>query len=805
MTSIWFDLRVALRTLLRAPWFSALAISTLALGIGLNTALFSLVDAVLLRPLPYHEPERLVEIWGQDEERTGMRVPGPFLEALRARSRTLSTIGIHGPVGGVLRTNDGLVDVRGDHVSANFLDLLGVRPLYGRGFLPGEDQPGAPPKLLASYHFWRQYLQSDPRAVGRTIYLDSLPHTVVGVMGADFNTQFRGYGAIGNDYWTTYVNERVRAFELEEGYELTARLAPSTTIDDVRRELDVIGSGVEWEGWGSGARRLGVVPLHEEVVRDSARALKLMLAAVALVLAIVCANLALLLLARSDRRIGEFATRKAIGAPATHLARLALLESLLLAAGGGALGIALAYAVLPLVLALAPTDIPRIATATVDARVLIVAVVLTLVAGCAFGLAPALRLARQSVLQVMKGSSAKLSPRSAAMRSALVLGQVAASVALCILAGLVGRTFLKLLPTDAGFDPRSIHVFVLSLSSRVYPEAAARQHVVEQMMRGLAAIPGVSAVGTASNVPFSTDDYLTAVREVANGAALPESRALVRRISPNYFDLLRIPLLRGRGFTEADGPDAPKVALVNQTYARRLGADGNVVGRTIRIGPRPDAPTLQIVGIVADARSSGSSAEIANEVFVPYPQRNIDILFLMMRSQLSSHELTTAVRSVIRSVAPNLPLREEQAARSLESFVHISLAAPRFSATLSTLFSVTALLLAAIGVFGLVAYSVAQRKREFGIRSALGAQPRTLAFTAMRSSIALTSAGVVLGLLVAGYLTRFVEKQLYAVEPLDLPTFAAAAALMLLVAGAAAAIPARAALRIGPTAVLRSD
>jgi putative ABC transport system permease protein len=802
MTGFLHDLRLSGRTLLRSPWFTALAVLTLALGIGLNTALFSLVDAVLLRALPYKDPNRLVEIWGQEGARSSMRVPGPLLEALQARSRTLQSIAIHGPVGGVLRASDGPTDIRGDHVSANFVDVMGVPPLLGRGFLPDEDRAGAAPVLLVSHNFWQRHLGGDPAAIGRVLYLDSLAFTVIGVMPPEFRTQFSE--SIKQDFWTNHVKERTRQFELEEGYELVARLAPGVTLEAARSELQSIASTVQLDGWGEQGRRLGMVRLKNEVVRDSARALKLMLGAVAIVLVVVCSNLALLLLARSDKRVSEFATRKAIGAGSAQLFRLALSESLLLAVAGGLGGIALAYSVLPVMLALAPGDIPRIAESAVNTRALAVALACTLLTGCAFGLAPALRLSRISLVQAMKRAPGRVSAQNTWLRSTLVSGQVAASLALCILAGLVGRTFLTLLPSDPGFEPRGLSFFSLYLPSAIYPTGTDRSRLQEEMVRRVGLRQGIIAVAFAENIPFSGDALGVAVRD-ARAPATDSTRlsADVRAVSANYHQLLRIPLRRGRTFTALDGPGATAVAIVNETLARRLDTGGNVIGKTVRVGRPASARDYEIVGVVADTRPNGTDLDILNEIHVPHTQRGSSFGFLIVQSGLDKGQLTPLLRSEVRRAAPALPLLETKTAMTMSDLMRQSLAGPRFSATLVTTFSAIAMLLAAMGVFGLVSYAVSQRRHEFGIRSALGAQPRDLALTAMRSALALTAFGVALGLAVAAFLTRFIETQLYAVEPLDAPTFIGAGVLMLVIAGMAAAIPARQALRIDPMASLR--
>ncbi|HEV3484177.1 MAG TPA: ABC transporter permease, partial [Vicinamibacterales bacterium] len=423
MTDLIADIRFAARSLRRSSWFTTLAVVTLGVTIGGTTALFSLVDAVLLRQLPFSEPQQLVEIWGRDSGRTGMRVPGAILESLRATSKTLAVIGTHDPTSGVLETTDGAVEIRGETVSANFLDVFGVPPRAGRGFAVNDERPGAPAVLLVSFAFWRQHLGSNPDAVGRVLYMDNVPYTVIGIVPPEFRTRF-----VGSEphFWTPYAGNKSRARERELGYELVARLSSGVTIEEARHEVAAIASAVGVDGWDPRSRRLDLVPLKEEVVGNTAYALTLLMAAVLVVLAIACANLAQLLLARSDGRVTEFATRKAIGARAVQLFRLAIVESLLLSILGGLVGIVLAHWLVPVIRALAPSEIPRIAEASVDGRVMALALGLSAVTGCAFGVVPAVRLSRLSVVDAMKRASASTSEHGGRFRSALVVAQVAA-------------------------------------------------------------------------------------------------------------------------------------------------------------------------------------------------------------------------------------------------------------------------------------------------------------------------------------------------------------------------------------------
>ena len=805
MSSLVADLRYAARSLKRSRGFFLLAVTTLAVGIGSTTALFTLVDAVLLRPLPFKEPDRLVQIWGRTGDRTGMRVPGVILEALRSRAKTLAVIGTHDPSGGVLNTAEGAIDIRGQTVSANFVDVFGVQPLVGRGFVPEDERAGAPAVMLASFSFWQQYLGADAGAVGRTVYLDDVPYTVVGIMPREFRTQFADRRWV---FWTPYAGSSSRVRERQLGYEVVARLAPGTSVDQARQEIDAIASSIEVEGWGPAGRRLGLVPSRDEVVGDRAHALQLLLAAVVVVLAIACANLAQLLLARSDARLREFATRKALGARSSRVFRLALFESLLVSLAGGVAGVVFAYWLVPTLVALAPAGIPRLADAAVDGRVLAMALVTSLLTGCSFGVAPALRLSRLSLTEVLKPVSGLASKQRARLRSALLVLQVAAAVTLLALAGLVLQTFLTLFPSSAGFVTESRSAFTWYVTNRQFPDASDRRRRVKDWMERLNAVPGVVAVATASGMPFGDDESTnTAVRrpEEANPPDQAALRSDLRAVSLDYFQLLQIRLIQGRHFAPTDRAEAPRVALVNQTLARRLESSGDVVGRSVRVGNAANSPIVQIVGVIADSRWWGMTLDPLSEVYVPLDQHSASYGFLIVHSRLGVAELTAAIKQTFYAALPGAAVLAERQAVPLDDMIAGSVAGPRFSATLISAFSAAALLLAAIGLFGMVAYSVTQRRRELGVRVALGAQPGDLIMTTMRSAITLTAIGVASGLAAGAYLTRFVTSQLYAIEPLDPPTFMVAAAVMLMTAAVAAYLPARRAARADPMLSLRYE
>jgi putative ABC transport system permease protein len=813
MTNVLADLRFATRNLARSPAFAALAIITLAAGIGATTALFSLVDAVLLRPLPFKEPHRIVEIWSRTDQRTGGRVPGDILEALRAHATTLQLIGTHDPSGGVITRADGRIDISGEAVSANFLGVFGVAPLVGRAFAADDGRDGATPVMLVSHSFWQQYLGGDPNALGRIVHIDergsvdqpTVPYTVVGIMPPDFRTVFSDARPF---FWTPYAGNRSRPREREVGYEVVARLSQGVTVEDARREIEAIASALYPEQWRKEGKRIALVPLRDEVVGDRAYALNLLLAAVGLVLAVACANVAQLLLARSDGRLREFATRKAIGAGAGQLFRLALFESLLLSLAGGVAGVVLASWLVPVMLALAPVEIPRLVDASIDTRVLAVALAISVLTGCAFGLAPALRLSRLPVTQAIRPTIGAPSRQRARFRSSLVVVQVAAAVILFALASLVVQTFLTLLPSSPGFATASRAAFLWSIDERQFRDAADRRQRLNDWMERLRSVPGIASVGMSSSIPFGDDEPRNVpVRQPDDlrPAAEVTLRSELRAVSRNYLQLLEIPLVRGRQFAATDRAEAPRVALVNETLARSIAPAGDVLGRSIRVGTAVTAPMYEIVGVVADTRWWGMTLEPLNEVYTPLAQDRASFGFVIVESPLDITATTTAIRSTFRAAVPGASMRAEQRAVTLDEMIGRSVAGPRFSATLIGSFSATALILATIGLFGLVAYSVSQRRQELGIRSALGARPADLIRTSVRTAVALTATGIASGLAASAYLTRFVESQLYAIEPLDPPTFAAAAVVMLVAAALAAYLPARRAAHTDPMSALRYE
>lgn len=798
MDSLLADFRFALRNLRRAPWFAGLAVMILTLGIGANSALFSLLDAVLFKGLPYKDPDRLITIEGQQPDRAGIHVPISLFEVVRARAATLEAVSIYDPYGGAMKTESAPVALLGRRVSADFVDLMGVPPLVGRGFLPTEEGAESPAVALITAETWQRYLGGVPEVVGRTIYLDDIPYVIVGVMPPGFRSYIAG-NAFQADFWTTRASSEDRVRDLKMGHDVLARMIPGVTIAQVEEELNAIAATVAPKEWAEQGRSLKGQLTKQGIVGDSAYPLQLLLAAVGVVLLIACANLAQLMLARSDRRLNEFATRKAIGAGAGRLFRLSLIESLTLATAGGFCGAALANLLLPFMVRLAPTEIPRISESVIDGRVLLATATFSALTGCLAGLAPAIRLSRLSVADGMKRGSGSATPQKSRFHSSLVVVQIASSIALCVMAALIWRSFLALLPADPGFDAEARTARPFSM--QMVP-AEERALLLEELLRHLESLPEINAAAYASNIPFGLGRPYGGVRDSAEAE---EIEADVRVVTPNYFQLLQIPIVEGRLFEAVEQINGGRGVIVNQTLARKLSSGGKVVGRVIERREREAWVQYRVIGVVADARSSGTTREIWNEMYLPHTLGLETAGYLVFQSSLGAAEIDRLLRDEIYAWDPRVREVPFFKAQRLEDLMSASVAGPRFAATLSGAFSGLALLLAATGVFGLVSYSVSQRLREFGIRAALGAQPRDLLSIALRSAAVSTGTGVAVGLAATIYLVRFVESQLYAVEPLDVPTFAAAGAVMIAVATFSAYLPARHAARIDPAVTLRVE
>lgn len=792
MKGLWQDIRRAVRGLAGAPGFTAVAVLTLALAIGGTTAVFSVVDAVLLRSLPFRDPDRVVTLWLRDGQ--VRRVTSAAFDAWRERSATLESISAYGLRSGELIGGPAPARLSGEVVSASFFDVMGVRPLYGRAFLSGEDEPGADPILVLSHRTWQGALGGDPEIVGKSLLIDNTSYTVVGIAPPRFHGPLE---RDHKDFWTCYPDaeslERWQRF----GYNVFARLRPGVTLDQAQRELLALAA-VE----PSAPFDVEVESIREHITGWVRPTLTVFFGAVLAVLLIGCLNVAQLQLARAESRTAEFAARKALGASAARLFQQALVESLALSSLGGALGVALAYWLVPVLVATVPGDYPRLEQAAVDPRTLAVALLLTLCSGCFFGAAPAWRLARTSVAEALKRRG-RTSTSQGRRQAALLALQVCLSLALLSAAGLLGRRFLTLLPADPGFTADGLALMVVPLSETRYREQTQRHALLESMRREVEAIAGVEQAVLARHVPFSRST--SALPFSVDGAPPdPATRVHIRSTSAGYLDLMQMPLRAGRVFSQAVPSEGPAEAVVNQSFARKLTPDGNALGMTVGFEYSPDRErTYRIVGIVADARSTGSHTNAWDEIYIPFETVDATRAYILARSSTVPAEvLTGALFDRVRAGAPDIPL---EPAFTMGSLLRDSVAGPRFQASLIGVFSLNALLLACIGVFGSAAYALSTRRRELGIRSAVGASPGALARTVLASTAVALTAGVGLGLLAAAAVGRALASEFRGVPEQDLGVLALCAGLLAVAALAAAAGPARNASRIDPMEALRHE
>jgi putative ABC transport system permease protein len=796
------DLVHGLRLLRRRPGFALAAVLTLAVGVGSTTAIFSAADCVLLRPLPYAEVERVVTLW-ETQESSGERkevASGNFLD-WRERQRSFAAIGLAEPSGYDL-TGDGPPEpLDAWRVSEGFLEALGARPMLGRGFSREEYQPGGPPALIVSHGLWQRRWAGDPAIVGRAVEVDGEPVPLVGVLPPQIEYPEPKH------LWTP---KHFRPDELAArggGYmHAVGRLLPGVTLEQAQADLDRIAAELAAEhprtNHGAGIR---AVPLATQVLGAVRPALLVLLAAVGFLLLIACANVASLLLALGVERQPELAVRAALGAGRARLARQLATESALLAALGGAVGIGVAFLAVRILGGLVPPDLPRAGSIAVDGRVLTFAGAVTLVTALVFGLLPALRFSRTGAATALGGGRrAGAGPRASRLRGALVVAEVALALVLLVGAALLARSFAALLANDPGFQVESRLALQIFLWDR-NPTPAARLQRVAELVDRFRALPGVEDVGVVSALPFhpSQIDARGELRIEGEATARGEERQTFTTVaSAEYFRLMSIPLVAGRMFEERDRQDTPLVALVNQTLARRFFPGQDPVGRRVTVGVMDRPQSREIVGVVGDVRPTALDSEPRPELFVPFAQTASGSMTFVVRVRGDAAALVPPLRAAVWEVDPDQSVYHSG---TLDGLVRRTLLERRFHLTLLGAFSLVALALAAVGVYGLANFSVSQRLREIGVRMALGARPRDVARLVVGEAFRLGLPGVLLGTAAALALTRFMAPMLYGVRPTDARSFIGTAAVMLAVAALGALVPAGRAAAGDPLRALRQD
>ena len=806
METLLHDLRFALRGLARRPGFTIAVVATLALGIGANAAIFSVVNAVLLRPLPYADPDRLVMVWGRypDFGRTGTSLP----DFTDWRDGTTGSFSQMTAVYGMLFNLTGQGDpeqLRGDRVSANFFQTLGVRPALGRGFLPEEERTGGNDDVVVlSHSLWQRRFGGDPSLVGRTIRLSDHPYQVVGIApeGFRFGPEVDLW-APGRMDTTTYMARR-RA----EYLNVFGRLKPGVTIERARADVAAVVKRLAEQYPETNSRLTSeVVSMKEDIVGTVRPALLLFSGAVGLVLLIACANVANLLLARAAAREREVAVRVALGAGRGRLVRQLLTESLVLALAGGVVGLVLAVWGVGALRAGGQSMLPRATEVSVDGRVVAFSLALAVFTGLLFGLAPALRLAAGALHPALKeGGRGGAGASTTRFRNALVLAEVAVAVVLLVGAGLLVRSFEQMMRVDPGFNPTNVLTYSAVLPSSRYAKGAVIRPVYERLLEKTRAIPGVRAAAITSDLPMAGASYINFSIEGRPQPTGEQASEDVQpfAVSPDYFRVMAIPLLRGRLIEPRDVDGAQEVAVINEEMARRIFPTSDPIGQRMTFGDPADTTSewLTIVGVVGTIAQEGLTAKPYTQVYMSIDQSPSRRFNVAMRTTGDPLATASAARAALRSVDPDVPLKD---LKSMEDRISDNVAQPRMSMALLGTFAAVALVLAAVGIYGVVSYTVAQRTREIGIRMALGARREGVLRLVVRQGVAPVAVGVVAGLLAALGATRLMRGLLYGVSAADPVTYVVVALFLTVIALVATYIPARRATRVDPLVALRYE
>ncbi len=809
METLWQDLRYGLRSLARTPGFTALTALILALGIGGNTAIFSVVHAVLLKPFPFAEPARMVMLWQHDTKNGVERedlAPANFVD-WRDQNTVFEEMAAINPWSLDYTGGTEPESIRSAQVTRGFFNVLGAQPRLGRAFLPEEHEPGRNRVVVLTHGLWQRKFAGDPNIVGRILSLDNQSYTVIGVLPSDFALHISREGSRNRrqDMYTPQViagdewQSRVATY-----LEVVARLKPGVTVDQARAEMNGLAARLARqyprENAGVGAT---VVPLHEQATWTVRPGLLVLLGAVGFVLLIACANVASLLLARGHHRQREIAVRVALGAGRGRLVRQLLTECLALSLLGLLAGLLLARWTLPAILALSPADTPRIHQVTLSLPVLGFAALMALATGLLFGLVPSLALTRGNTQDFLKEGGGGAVGSSAWWRSSLIAGEVALAVVLLAGAGLLLRSFAGLMGVDRGFAADRIVALEVYVWDR-YATPERRVAYFQDVAEKLTSLPGVQAAGAVSSMPFLTHGHAPSVPCLAEGHSLPPEQApTVYAIiaTPGYFPAMGIPLLQGRLFTDSDDPKGPRYAVVNTTMARLLWPGADPRGRRFTIPFRGGAVTFEIIGVVGDVRQRLDRPP-RPEFYRPHTQNPSGSMTIVARTQSDPAPLMGAIKSRVWEVNPTQPFYN---AAIVEDQVADSVSQRRFQLALLGGFSGLALLLAAFGIYGVLSFVTAQRSREIGLRMALGAQSRDILGLVLRQGMRPVVAGLGLGLAAALGLSRFLAGMLFGVRATDPATYAAIVALMAIVALAACATPARRATRVDPLVALRHE
>jgi len=810
MNTLLQDLRFSLRMLLKKPGFTLVVVLALALGIGANTAIFSVVNTILLRPLPYKNSDRL--IWLRETNPSAdikeeTLSPPNYLD-WKTQSQSFEDMGAFASTRVTLTSGSGEPErINASYVADGFFSVLGAEAQIGRTFTPEEDKPGNARVIILSNGLFERRFGSDPNLIGNAITINGNPYTVVGVMPKGFISPKpddrrppEAYAPLAADY-----NQEDRRGDY---LNVIARLKPDATVEQARAEMATITERLEQQypdtntGWSA-----IVMPLHERFVGDIRPALMVLLGAVCFLLLIACANVANLLLARSTARQKEIAIRTALGARRGRIVQQLLTESVMLSLTGGALGLLFAFWGVGILTSLSPGSIPRLSEIGVDSRVLAFTLGVSLLTGIIFGLLPALQASNPNLNETLKegGRSSAEGTRGGRLRSVLAATEVALALVLLIGAGLMARSFLRLQDVNPGFNAERVLTVGLFLPGTKYKEGPQVVSFYKELLSKTESLPGVVSAGAIDTLPLDVGGNVLGFSIEGRppqqpGGDTPDAEHRV--VSADYFRVMGIPLLRGRLFEEQDGPNAPQSIVINETMAQRYFPAEDPIGKRINLGDPQSTPWLTIVGIVRDTRHEALSAEPYSQMYAVHAQAPRRSLALVVRTSGDPMSLVSAIRSRIADMDGDLPLSNM---RTMDQILSESIQRPRFNMLLITIFAVVAMVLASVGIYGVISYSVSQRTHEIGVRIALGARPRDIFKMVVGQGLKLAITGVGAGLVAAFALTRVMVSLLYGVQATDPLTFAAISAVLTGIVIMASYIPARRATKVDPMISLRYE
>jgi putative ABC transport system permease protein len=817
LEELWQDLRYGARMLMKIPGFTLIAVLTLTLGIGANTAIFSVVNAVLLKSLPYADPQSIAVLWTDNPKfQLGFHEIPPAnadIPEWRARTQSFERIAVFTTNLADLSSGGEPERVGGVYVNAEFFPLFGVAPQAGRVFTAAEDQPGNDKVAVISHALWQRRFGGAPDIIGKTLTMNAENRVIVGVMPPGFHFP-RGpemppiFGFAGqNDVWVPLAWDAQQWQSRSRETVVLARLKSGVAPAQAQAELDTLVKQQDQlptsqaKGW-----TVEVRPLHTQVVGDTHSLLSILLGAVGVVLLIACVNVANLLLARATTRGREIAVRSALGASRFRIVRQLVTEGLILSVCGGAAGILLARWLLPVIIARSPANIPRLDGVRIDWLVFVFTLIISLFTSVLFGLAPALTASRVNLNETLKAAGHRgAGSRNRCWTDWLITTEVALTLALLVAAGLLARSLSHLYAVDPGFRASQVTAFNLNLPDKDYPSPQKQIRFFERLLSGLNATPGVETAAAISALPFSGTENLTWVTVEGSINAEREEPPMAERreITQDYFKALGVPLLKGRAFTPQDNSNSSLVVVVNETFARQLLLGKDPIGRRIKISkPGDESPWRAIVGVVGDVHSSSLASASQPQLYLPLAQFNQSVMTVVVKSTIAQAELVAAAKANVKALDPSLPLAKIQ---TMEDVLSAATTRPRFSALLLALFAGLALLLALVGISGSVAWAVSQRMQEIGLRMALGAQPIDLIKLVVRQGIKPVLIGLALGLAGAFTLTRLMRGLLFGVSATDPVTFVGVTTSLLAVALVACWIPARRATKVDPLVALRCE